>query len=314
LVTELAGILTPIFGVILLGFLAVKFRVLEEAGVKGLVTFVFNFAVPVFLFQSLAKTELPEEFHPAFLVAYYGATFTIYAVAMAIGRFLFHRPLDHQAIFGMSGAFSNTVFMGIPIVITTLGPEAALPLLLIITFHGATYFPITTILIKVGQGKDVSAARQARSIMGELVGNPIILGLGLGLGMNLTGLDLPGPLDALATLLGGAAVPCALFAMGASLASYPLTGDITPALCLIPLKLVAHPLLTWIIAVPILGLEGIWVSVAVVLAGCPTGVMPYMFAARYDAAPGVAARTVLLTTLASVGTVSLILYLVQAGF
>jgi hypothetical protein len=61
--------------------------------------------------------------------------------------------------------------------------------------------------------------------------------------------------------------------------------------------------------VPILGLDGLWVAVAVILAGMPTGIMPYMFAARYDAAPGVAARTCILTTIGSAVTVSVILYL-----
>lgn len=307
--TIVLGTLVPIFALILMGFLAVKFRVLEEVGVKGLVTFVFNFAIPVLLLKSLAEAELPDDIRWGFLLAYYGATTTIYAMGMAVGRLLFHRPLDHQASFGMAGAFSNTVMLGIPIVITSFGPQASLPLFLIITFHGATYFPVTTILIRLGQGMDVSAARQARIILKELGTNPIILGLGAGLVMNLTGTSLPGSLDTLATMLGGAAVPCALFAMGASLAGYPMTGDVGPALWLIPLKLIVHPLLTWVIAVPVLGLEGLWVAVAVILAGMPTGIMPYMFAARYDAAPGVAARTCLLTTFGSAITVSVILYL-----
>ena len=114
-------------------------------------------------------------------------------------------------------------------------------------------------------------------------------------------------------MLGAAAVPSALFAMGASLAGYPLMGEVAPALWLVPLKLVVHPFLAWIIAVPILGLEGVWVPVVVTLAAMPSGVMPYMFAARYDAAPGVAARSVFLSTISSVVTISILLFLFRAG-
>ncbi len=311
--TSLLGTLTPIFALILLGFLAVKLRILEEAGVKGLVVFVFNFAIPVLLLQSLAEAELPDDVRWGFLVAYYGATTLIYGMGMAVARYVFRRPLDHQGIFGMTGAFSNTVMLGIPIVLTNFGPEASLPLFLVITFHGATYFPITTALIHVGQGMGVSASRQAGVILKELGTNPIILGLGTGLVMNLTGTTLPGAVDSLADMLGGAGVPCALFAMGASLASYPMAGDVRPVLWLIPLKLVVHPLLVWVLAVPLLGLEGLWVVVAVVLAGMPTGIMPYMFAARYDAAPGIAARTCILTTVGSAFSISVILYLLRGG-
>jgi malonate transporter and related proteins len=113
----------------------------------------------------------------------------------------------------------------------------------------------------------------------------------------------------MAEMVGASAVPCALFALGASLAGYPLIGDVPPALVLTVIKVVAHPALVWILAVPILGLEGIWVKVAVVMAAMPSGINVYLFGARYDVAPGVAARTVLLSTVASLVTIPVFLYL-----
>ena len=95
--------------------------------------------------------------------------------------------------------------------------------------------------------------------------------------------------------------------MGASLAAYPAGGDGVPGLALASLKLVVHPLLVWLLVGPVLGIGGIWLSTAVVVAAMPTGVNVYLFAARYDAAPSVAARTVLLASGLSVLTVSLLL-------
>jgi predicted permease len=80
------------------------------------------------------------------------------------------------------------------------------------------------------------------------------------------------------------------------------------------LKLFVHPALVWVLAVPVLGLEGIWVPVAVTMAAMPSGINVYLFGARYDAAPGVAARTVFLSTVFSVGTISALLYLFQGGY
>jgi predicted permease len=120
---------------------------------------------------------------------------------------------------------------------------------------------------------------------------------------------LPVPLDRAASLLGTAAVPCALFAMGASLAAFPLRGDLPPALLLVAFKLVLHPLMVWVFAVPVMGLEGIGVRVAVTMAAMPTGVNAYLFAARYEAAEGVASRVVFLSTAASIVTISVVLYI-----
>ena len=311
--TILLNTIAPVFGIMVLGFGAVKTRMLEEAGVKGLVLFVFNFAIPLLLFRSLATTELPEDIRWSFILSFYGGSFACFGLGMALGRGLFRRPLDHQAIFGMSAGFSNTVLLGIPIIITAYGPEATLPIFLLIGFHGPTLLPLTTALIQVARGSEVSAGQQVRIVVLELVRNPIIMGLLAGLVANLAGVTLPGGLDRTVELLGSSAVPCALFAMGASLAGYPLFGDVAPAVLLAGVKLLLHPLLVWTLAVPVFGLDGIWVPVAVTMAAMPTGVNAYLFGARYDAAPGVAARTILLGTLVSVGTLSMVILLFQGG-
>jgi predicted permease len=295
--------IAPVFGIIALGFVVAKLKVLDEAGVKGLVLFVFNVAVPVLLFRSLATIQIPDD------VRWAGGAYTCYGLGVAVGRFLFRRPLDHQGIFGMASGFSNMVLLGIPILVTAYGPEAALPIFLIIAFHGTTFYPLTTVLIGISRGMELSWKTQLRDVARELYRNPIIIGLLLGFLTNLADFALPDPVDRFAELLGGAAIPCALFAMGASLAQYPITGEVRQALIPIVLKLVVHPLIVWTLAVPVLGLEGPWVPIVVTLSGMPSGVMVYMFGARYEAAPEVAARSVFLSTLCSMGTISVLLYL-----
>jgi len=312
-VNGLLGVVLPIFGVMALGALAVKLRVLNQGGVHGLVIFVFNFAIPLLLFRTLAVTELPEDIRWSFLLSFYVGSFAVFAAGMAAGKSLFRRVLADQAIFGMGAGFSNTVLMGIPILFTVFGPEATLPTLLIIAFHGPLLMSLTVVLILLGRGGGVSVGRMARTIGLDLVRNPIIVGLLLGVAVNLGGVELPGPVDTMADMMGATAVPCALFALGASLAGYPLMGDVPTALTLTFLKVLVHPILVWILAVPVLGLEGIWVPVAVVMAAMPSGINVYLFAARYDAAPAVAARTVLISTLASLVTLPVVLYLFGAA-
>jgi len=308
-VNGLAGIVLPIFGIMALGAVAVKLRVLNQGGVHGLVLFVFNFAIPILLFRSLAVMELPEDIRWSFLLSFYVGSFAVFGAGMVAGKVLFRRVLADQAIFGMGAGFSNTVLMGIPILFTAFGPDATLPTLLIIAFHGPLLMSLTVAIILTGRGGGVSLGRMVRIIGMDLVRNPIIMGLLLGVAVNLGGLDLPGPLDTMAEMVGASAVPCALFALGASLAGYPLIGDVHPALVLSFLKVVVHPVLVWILAVPVLGLEGIWVPVTVIMAAMPSGINVYLFGARYDVAPGVAARTVLLSTVASLVTIPVLLYL-----
>ena len=123
-------------------------------------------------------------------------------------------------------------------------------------------------------------------------------------------LPIPAPLDRTAELVGRSAVPCALFAMGASLAAHRLRGSFRDALLATALKLVAHPALVWSCAT-LLGLEPLWTKVAVLLAAMPTGINVYLFADRYRAGVNTASSAVVLSTGLSIFTISIVLWLLE---
>jgi len=243
----------------------------------------------------------------SFLVAYYGGTAIVYALGMVVGRALFDRPLHEATIFGMSAAFCNTVLIGIPVILTAFGPEATVPLFLIISLHAAFFMPVTVGLIHGSRGGGFAAGEQARAVVKAIAGNPIVVGLALGMAANLARLTMPAPIDRATEMLGASAVPCSLFAMGASLTAFRVEGEVKPALLLASLKLLVHPAIVWAVGALVLGLGGLWLAVAVVMAAMPTGINAYLFGARYDAAPGVAASTVLLSSVLSVATISALL-------
>lgn len=307
--TSLLATMTPIFGLVFLGFVAVKLRFLEGGGVRGLVLFVFNFAIPALLLRSVADLDPPADIEWGFLYAFYGGSLLTYGLGMAVGRFGFGRGMSDQGIFGMTSSHANLVMVGIPIVLTAFGPESALPMLLLIAFQSITLMPITIVLIQWGRGRPEHLGRQLGTTLLELLRNPIIVSILLGAALNLGGVTLWKPLGDSVDLLGTAAIPCALFALGASLAGYPLQGALAPAAAMTTLKLVVHPILVWVLAVPVLGLEGLAVSVAVVLAGMPSAVNSYLFGARYDVAADVAARTVFLSSICSAATIAVLLAL-----
>lgn len=300
-----------VFGVLLLGFAAAKAGLFEETAATGLALFVFTFAIPVLLFRSMATMQWPPVIEWGFLVSYFAGALAAYAAGMAIGRFGFGRPLPAQAVFGMAGGYANTVLLGIPLLLTAYGEAATLAIFLLIAVHSPLFMPLTTVLIRIGRGNGGAAwTAQLRTVLGDLARNPIILGLAGGLLVNLIGLRLPAAVLSVAELLAAAAVPCALFSLGASLAGYRIAGSLPQALALTAVKLVLHPLLVWLIAVPVLRLDGLWSAVAVTMAAIPSGVNAYLFGVRYQAAPRVAATTILISTLLSVVTLSGLLFLV----
>jgi len=299
----------PVFGLVALGAVSVRTEIVDSRGVRGLVMFVFTFSIPALLLSSVAGLEVPEDISWGFLIAFYAGSLLVFALGALVGASVFGRPVAEQAIFGLGASFSNLVLIGLPVVLTALGPEASFPMFLILGFHSATFMPIAVVMVQAGQGGEGVSAGALRQVLFDVVRNPIILALLAGFALNLFGVELWTPVTTMLDLLGSASVPCALFALGGSLAGYSLGGDVGPAAWLGFVKLVVHPFLVWLIAVPVLGLEGLSVSVAVLLAGMPSAVFVYLFGARYEAAPGVAARTVLLTSVGSFLSLSVILSL-----
>ena len=300
--------LVPVFGLMALGWASTRARVIDAAGLRGLVLFVFTFSIPALLVSSLATLEVPADIEWGFLVAFYAGSLATWGLGLALGRFVFGRPLAEQAIFGLGAAFSNLFLIGLPVVLTALGDEASFPMMLIIGFHSATFLPITVLLVQADPERDDRAGLLA--VFGDVLRNPVIVALLLGTAVNALDVTLWPPVLSVLDLLGAAAIPCAIFALGGSLHGYPVGGEAAPSIGLSILKLVVHPLLVWLIAVPLLGLSGIAVAVAVLMAAMPSAVFVYLFGARYDAAAMIGARTVLLTSVASFVTLAVILALI----
>jgi malonate transporter and related proteins len=114
----------------------------------------------------------------------------------------------------------------------------------------------------------------------------------------------------MAQMLGAAALPCALFALGANLARFRLGRTLKEALFLTALKTVAQPALV-LAACELLHLPRISLQVLVTIAAMPAGVNAYLFAARYEAAVAEASSTILISTGLSVVTLSVLLVLLR---
>ena len=291
----------------LIGYLAARTALFDEPSVRGLSLFAFNFAIPVLLLRTVAQTDMPPHPEWAFVFTYFSGAFTIFAAGAMIARLIFNRRGAVPAVFGISACFSNTTILGIPIVLKAYGDAAAVPLALILGFHSALLFTLTTVVAEVGAGIGVPLPKLLRNVGTGLLTNPILWGIAGGLVLNFLALPLPGMLDQLAAMLGGAALPTALFALGANLSRFRLTRTLREALALTTLKTVIQPALIYLLGRHVFGLTPVSLAVAVTMAALPTGINAYLFGARYDSATAEATSTILISTLVSVLTLGFLL-------
>jgi len=130
----------------------------------------------------------------------------------------------------------------------------------------------------------------------------------LGAAWAMGGAPLPGPASQFLTLLGTAATPCALVSLGLFLAQKQ-EGRRDGTLGLVLAKLLLQPLVTAFLAFRVFELPALWANSALLLSALPTGTGPFMLASFYGREGALVARVILLTTLGSLVTVSLCLYL-----
>ncbi len=143
----------------------------------------------------------------------------------------------------------------------------------------------------------------------SLVTNPLLIAPVIGALFLAFAVPVPAPLDNFLTLLGGAASPCALVALGLFIAERHEGARPSAATvgCLVGLKLVLQPLVTWFLATRLFALSTPLTATAVLMAALPTGTGPFMIAEFYGREAGITARVVLISTVLSLLTITIYL-------
>lgn len=307
-------IVAPVFGLIALGYLLARFRLLSETAGEGLAEFVFAVAIPVLLFRMMITAEPLTRGGQALALwgAFYGGAAAAWLAAALATRFLLARPAADGASVSMGSAFGNIVMLGIPLAIDSFGEQASTPVAILVSISSPVFWFAATLHVELATRRaETAIGPLLRDLGASLLKNPIIMGLAAGLAWRATGLGLHPVPDRMIELLGQAAVPGALVALGLSLTAFQIRGQLATIAVIVALSLVLFPAVTWLLAFHVFDLPPVWAGVAVLLAACPPGANAYLFASRYQAAVGSVSAAVALGTALSVVSVSAILLILQ---
>ena len=306
--STILGSIAPLFAVMFLGFFAGRAGFLGEAGVRGLGAFVFNFAIPPYVFRLMAGTDLAAIGEWGFLGGYLGAQTLAFLLSAGLGRLLFGLNAAAMTIQGFGAAFSNGVMLALPLLLWLYGEAGGLPALLIITLD-VIVFSSVTVLLELARGGARQGGRLVLQSLRAVLVNPIIMGTVLGILVAASGVTLPAVVDRTLVFIGQAAAPSALFALGATLSLRRLAGSLGPAGLMLPGKLFLHPLLAWLAFAWLLELDPLWVNAGVIFAACPVGLNVYVFAQHYEVAIETASSAILISTALAMVTITTLLAL-----
>jgi predicted permease len=302
----------PILAIVLAGYWAAYSKHLSENDCDSISTFVFTYIIPMLLFIGTAKANIPDNMEWEFLFSYYAALLIVYLLSIILGKLIFGFSISEQSVFGMGSSYSNATIIGIPVCMYVLGEKSLLPLFIIISIHNLILFTIGICVVEFSKFSISSFLQNLREIFKQLITSPITASLIIGGLVNILNIPIYKPLDVAITLMSQAAVPTALFALGASLNKYKVQGHIAPILLMVTLKIAFFPLLVWILAFKVFTIDPLWASTALLTSAMPVGISAYIFSHKYKKCEALIATAILVSTLGSILTLSVLLLYVHS--
>ena len=312
----------PFFALVLCGYWAARRQMLPFEAIPGLNGFVLFFALPCMLFQFGAKTPIAQLLDASAFFMYLFCALVMVAFVVAIT--LNKRFGWNDAAFGaLVGAFPNTGFMGVPLLVALLGTAAAGPAIVTIVIDMVITTSLCIALSRLDGAGQQGVGQAAKNALLGVVKNPLPWAILLGTLFSAFQIELPGPVEKTVGLLGDAASPVALFTIGAVLARSqkiahheqhgPLTWKDYVPVALI--KLFLHPVLVLVVGLAAISMgvpiDAFALKVMVLVAALPSASNVAMLSERYGADNGRIARIILVSTAAAFLTFSGVVALLQ---
>jgi malonate transporter len=311
--SEVIALVLPFFGLIFAGFFVARITRQPLEALGWMTTFVIYIALPALFFQLLAKTPIEQLTEWGFIFGAVFSTYLVFAIMFVASAVVSGGEVAESTIKGLAAAYGNIGYMGPGIALLAFGEEAAVPVALIFCFENIMHFAIAPTLMALSGSEKKSPMALAVDVIKKIVLHPFIIATFFGVMGAYFAVQPPVAVERLLEYLARAAAPCALFAMGVTLALRPLKRVPVELAPIAILKLLIHPALCYLVLSWVGDFSPTWVFAAVLLAALPTATNVFVIAQQYGVWIQRASASILLTTLFSVVTVTGLLYLIRSG-
>ncbi|MGN6144232.1 MAG: AEC family transporter [Mesorhizobium sp.] len=311
--TDVFGLVLPFFGLIFVGFVVARIarQPLEALGWMNI--FIIYVALPALFFQLLAKTPFEQLTEWTFILGSVVATYIVFSLMFLLSMLMPGGNIAESTIKGLSAAYGNIGYMGPGLALLAFGERAAVPVALIFCFENIVHFTVAPMMMALAGDDQRPLPQLALGVMQRIVLHPFIIATAAGVAAAYFRFQPWLPLERLLSYLSSAAAPCALFAMGVTLALRPLKRIPSEMAPIAILKLIVHPLLCYVLLSWIGNFSPEWVFSAVLLASLPTATNVFVIAQQYNVWVQRASASILITTCLSVATVTGLLFMIRHG-
>jgi malonate transporter and related proteins len=301
---DTAALLAPDFSLVILGYLLMRYTLFKREAWTVLEQLVYYVLFPVLLFNAVSNAKFDFATTAGFLAS--GLALASFAIAAGYSARWLLNPDATLYASGVQTAFRFNSYIGLAVAERLAGAEGVSLLGLLIgfcvpIFNVASVYPL--------------AKHSERSIVGEIIRNPLIIATVSGLLANFAGFSLPPLLAPAAERMGSAAILLGLMAVGAGLQIGELRQGGATTLILggyfLVVKHLLKPLAALALAllVPLPALQAV---LLVLFASLPTASSAYVLAARMGGNAAFVAALVTISTIVSVASITVFVALTRS--
>lgn len=301
---ELFGRLGGLLVLLLIGTGLRRSGLLNAGRTARLNAVAYYGALPALVFTATYDRNIAAILTPALVVGVVGVLLSMAAIAWLLNR---KRNVPaRQSVAMIQSYHSNLGYLGLPLVASTFDAEVTAIASVVLGIGSLVQVPITVLVLVTINGADTRLVDQ----LVELATNPVLIALVLGIAIGSLGLPVAQPITVGLNWLAALALPLALLCVGASVEIDGPSVDLGATGTVIGLKLVVMPALAWLMF-SALGVDAATFTAAIVMLGTPTAVSTYVFASELGGDSQFASLNVFATTLASVGSLFVLIALVS---
>lgn len=300
------NVVFPIFALIYLGYVCRTRAILSVNAASELNRFVIYLGLPALLFDSIARLTPADFSNLRFIVVFAAGILPVFFLTALI-RYRQGAVAGDIIIDSLGASYANTGFVGIPVCLLAFGHNGMPPAVIATILTACLLFAVAIVLLEICLHADRHIGRSLSNTGKSLLRNPVLIAPICGGLVAANGWAPPDGVQQLFRLLGAAASPCALVSLGLFLAQPVRDRHAGPVHLLVGFKLLLHPFITAVLAYWILPLPKLWADTALLLSAMPIGTGPFMLAELYQREAASMSRAILVSTVMSLGTITLIL-------
>ncbi|NVO17893.1 MAG: AEC family transporter [Rhodoplanes sp.] len=316
MISTILNAMLPIVVTLVLGMVAAWHQDFDADGARVLNRMVMIYALPLVLFTGILSTPRSQLVgHTALTAVLVLSLLASYVIPFVIARYAVGRDLMSSALQALAIGCPNLGFVGLPVLGYLFGPSVAsisvaVSSLVLVVFH----IPVTMMLLAAGAARRGDASGPPVSLPAQIVATlkePMVWGPLLGFVMVLLEIPLPTALMKSFDLLGAATAGVALFSSGITLYSQRVMVSVPIAITTLS-RNVLVPAAVWAAVVPLGVISENQMKEAVISLAIPSAVVCVILAVQFRAAEREIASTIFWSTILSLPTVGLFIWLLGA--